>query len=124
MQDHTKLQVFVMADELVPEVYRRTESFPSTERFGLQSQIRRAAVSVATNIVEGCGRRTGRELLNFLTIAHGSAAETKYLIQLSRRLGFLDEEGSNDVAARYEKVLRALGLIRKIESPEIDTGKS
>src|SRR5438094_2304032 len=68
-----------------------TKSFPSEERFGLQSQIRRGAVSVAANLVEGCARRSQRDYLHFVGIAIGSASEVRYLVQLSARLGFIDQ---------------------------------
>jgi len=78
-----------VADHLVLTVYRATAQFPRDERFGLTSQLRRAAVSIATNIVEGCARRTTRDYLHFLNVAFASASETRYRIDLSHRLGFL-----------------------------------
>src|SRR5215471_20393326 len=88
-RDHRRLRVFELADDLVLEVYRITGNFPLEERYGLQAQLRRAALSTATNIVEGCARKTERDFANFINIAIGSAAENRYLIDVSGRLGFL-----------------------------------
>jgi four helix bundle protein len=87
-RDHRKLSGFHQADELIIKVYAETATFPAEERFGLRTQIRRAAVSVTTNIVEGCARRRTGEYLQFINVATGSAAETLYLLDSSGRLAF------------------------------------
>jgi four helix bundle protein len=82
-RDHRKLNVFAQADDLFFAVYAATATFPAEERYGLCTQIRLAAVSVAANIVEGCARRTTREYLQFVNVATGSAAEISYFLDLS-----------------------------------------
>ena len=115
-RNHEKLKVFGLADDLVPAVYRVTRGFPAEERFGLQAQLRRAAVSVPTNIVEGAARRTTREYLHFLVIALGSASEVRYLLGLARRLGVLNEFEPVDLEPRYGELARALdALVRSLE---------
>ena len=107
-RDHRKLNVFSQADALVLEVYVETAAFPSDERFGLRTQIRRSAVSVPANIVEGCARRTQREYLQFINIATGSAAETSYLLTLSNRLGFLTLEPYQRLQPKYAMLIKGL----------------
>ena len=94
VRDHRKLEVFRLADELAVAVYRETREMPRSERVGLTSQMRRAAVSVPTNIVEGCGRQTEAEFSRFLHIAFGSVREVGYLVDLSERLGFLSRDSA------------------------------
>ena len=97
-----------MADELVLRVYRATRSLPVEERFGLQAQIRRAAVSVAANIVEGSARRTTRDYVHFLVQSLGSAAETRYLLGVASRLDMLPAHEHIQLDGAYGDVLRAM----------------
>ena len=116
-RDHTKLKVFALADELVVEVYRLTSKVPVEERYGLQAQIRRAAVSVPTNIVEGSARTTTRDYVHFLVVALGSASEVRYLLKLASRLGFLPNSDATTLEHRYDELVRALAaLIRSLEA--------
>ena len=97
-----------MADDLVARVYHLTKSFPREERFGLQIQLRRAAVSVAANIVEGCASASTREYGSFLNIAFGSAAEARYLLQLAFRLHLIPDKDFYDADSAYHELLGAL----------------
>ena len=115
MRDYTKLRAFELADKLAIEIYRVTQSFPREEQFGLTSQMRRAAVSVASNIVEGCARHTEVEYIRFLDIAFGSVRELDYQISLATRLGFLISPNSEAVASIAQETSKVLGgLIRSL----------
>jgi four helix bundle protein len=117
-RDYRKLKVFELADALVLAVYRATQQFPVEERFGLQSQIRRAAVSIAANIVEGCARTTTKDYLHFMSISLGSANEVRYLLDLSVRLKFLDRDKAIDLDQRYTELIASPASLVRSLSPE------
>ncbi len=85
-----------MADELAFQIYLATKKYPKEEIYALTSQLRRAALSIPTNIVEGYSRRSDKELAHFLNISLGSLAETKYLLHFSSKLNYLEDEIHND----------------------------
>ena len=118
MRDHTKLRAFELADEVAILTYRGTRNFPKDEMYGLTSQMRRAAVSVPSNIVEGCARESQTEFLRFFEIAFASLRELHYQFGLSKRLGYFDENsfiGCDSKIGETEKVLGS--LIRSLRSP-------
>ena len=106
------LTVWQKAHELVLAVYKLTERFPKSEQYGIVSQIRRSASSVAANLAEGFGRRTTKELLRSLQISRGELEETRYFLLLSKDLGyFADEEmeGFNQRCDSVGQLINALG---------------
>jgi len=115
-RDHTKLRVFADAHQLTLDIYRNTKNFPRDEWFGMRVQLRRAAVSVPTNIVEGNARKTTPDYLNFLHIALGSACELKYLVSLSIELGLIRNGEARDLPRQSDAVVRQLQ--RLVESME------
>jgi four helix bundle protein len=106
---HKEMLVWQRAMLLAEQVYRVTKTFPSEERFGLVSQMRRAAVSIPSNLAEGAARRTSGEYINFLHIAHGSLAELETQAILARRLDFLPV--SDHVEPEIERVGRLLNAL-------------
>ena len=119
MQDYHQLKVWEKSHQLALNTYQQTGRFPGSERYGLMSQMRRASVSIPSNIAEGCGRDSRAELSRFLVIAMGSAAELEYQTLLSRDLGYLDPAAYGSLNARVAEVKRMLwGLLRKLRSAE------
>jgi len=105
MQPHERLIAWQRAHSFVLEIHKATVRWPKDERFGLTSQVRRAAFSVAVNIVEGCSRRGPREFRRFLDISYASLAETGYIPFLARDLGYLGQEERD----RLESLRGAVG---------------
>ena len=101
---YKKLIVWQKADELAHQIYSATRSLPKEETYGLTSQIRRAALSVPTNIVEGYGRQGKKELKHFVNIALGSLAETEYLLDFMLKLTYIDLEGHKRLQGLRQEV--------------------
>jgi len=108
MRPHESLDVWKKAIDFVVEVYRITDEFPKEEKFGLTSQIRRAAVSIAANIAEGAGRKSTKEFLNFLSISQGSASEVETELLISLRLHFLPEKDFQSLAVKLDEIGRMI----------------
>ena len=113
MQDIRKLKVWQKAHELALAIYKATSKFPRDELYGLTSQIRRASMSIPTNIAEGCGRSTDSEFARYLQIAMGSAFETEYELLLSRDLSFLSTEEYSQLDSAVQEIKRMIVALYK-----------
>ena len=111
MQDPNRLRVAQRATLLAIAVYRLTSRFPPEERFGLAAQLRRAAVSIGSNIAEGCGRRRNGELLHFLYIASGSAREVAFQLHLAREFDYGDITELDQVLEEVDHIQRMLNRL-------------
>ncbi|MGC9455263.1 MAG: four helix bundle protein [Phycisphaerae bacterium] len=117
MRDHTKLRAFELADQLVLAIYKATRDFPREELFALTSQMRRSAVSIASNIVEGCARSSQADYLRFLDMAYGSARELEYQVTVAHRLGYLQPAPYERLLPQCTETSKVLGgLIRSFRS--------
>jgi four helix bundle protein len=117
MRDHRKLHAFELADSLALAVYSATRTFPKDEQFGLTSQLRRAAVSIASNIVEGCARESPSDYIRFLDIAFASAREVKYQLSLASRLGYLEAETAAKIMQKADETAKVLAaLVRSLRA--------
>ena len=97
IKGYKKLKVWQKADELALAIYIESKKFPKEEIYGITSQLRRAALSVPTNIVEGSGRQNKKEFRQFVNIALGSLAETEYLLEFCFKLDYLGEESYSNL---------------------------
>jgi four helix bundle protein len=114
MKSHKDLTVYKTSIDLVVDVYRISRSFPDAEKFGLTSQIRRAAVSVPSNIAEGAARNSKKDFIRFLSIALGSLAETETQLEIAQRLEFIRENRELDEKIIYIRRM-ILNLIKSIK---------
>lgn len=114
--DYEKLIVWQKSMDLVVLTYRFTKEFPSEERFGLTSQMRRASISIPSNIAEGCRRSTKKDFVHFLLIALGSSSELDTQLKLAKRLGFIEVADYNEADGLLHEVLRMLNkLIERLD---------
>ena len=117
MRPHQKLEAWSKAVELVTDIYRSTERFPKEERYGLTSQIRRAAISIPANIAEGAGRRSKKEFVHFLSNSQGSDSELETELIIANRLGYLDETSFAQLVSQLERIGRLItGLSRHLNT--------
>ena len=117
VQSYRDLDAWQHACDLAEAIYEATRDLPSQERYGLTSQMHRAAVCVPSNIAEGAGRAQPRDFARFARIASGSLSELRTLIELARRFGYLGTERSRQLDERADAVARMLyGLVRSLEA--------
>jgi four helix bundle protein len=105
---YKELTVWQKSDELAIEVYKITKNFPKDEIYGLTSQLRRAAISVPTNIVEGYARKGDKELARFVNISIGSLTEVEYLLEFSRKLKYVTDEDYSRIEVLRSEVGKLL----------------
>ncbi len=111
LKSFKELEVWQRAHALVLRTYRVTDSFPDREKYGVVSQVRRSAASIPANIAEGFGRRTTKELLQFLVTANGSLEETRYFLILSRDLGYLKDQDFKEVEVDCSSVAQMIAAL-------------
>ena len=117
MQRFTDLVVWQRSHDLVLEIYRLSHRFPEHERYGVTSQLRRAAVSVPSNIAEGSKRQYPKDYARFLNIAEASLSETEYLLLLCQDLGYVTAESGTTLRQEVDEILRMLNSLReKVEA--------
>lgn len=115
IQSYRDLIVWQKSMELVKEIYKLSHNFPTEEKFGLTSQIRRATVSIPSNIAEGYGRNSTNDYIRFLNISCGSLYECQTLLELSHDLELIEETYYNNIYEKTREIERMLtSLIRKL----------
>lgn len=116
MKSHEDLEVWKIAVALATRVYHVTRTFPDEEKFGMISQMRRAAVSIPSNIAEGAARQGRKEFAQFLSVAAGSASELATQLVIAKNIGLGDQNDLETLSAELDRISRMLqGLIRRIK---------
>lgn len=119
-RDYTKIKAWQLTDKLALSIYEATKKFPKGEVWGLTSQMRRSAVSVPANIVEGSARKNRNEYLQFLYIVISSLTELNYYIRFAREVGYLDNTRYENLWEKSQESLRTLrGLISYLEKSNV-----
>jgi four helix bundle protein len=113
MRDFRNLEIWKRSHAAAIQIYEVTKSFPSTEKFGLTSQIRRAAVSIPSNIAEGCGHGSNKEFSRYLQIAAASTSELQYQLILAKDLGYLQQNQYREIANIVEEVKKMIYVFTK-----------
>ncbi len=106
--NYKELKVWQKATELVTDIYRNTKSFPDEEKYGLLQQIRRASVSIPSNIAEGSGRNTPKDFAHFLAIAKGSAFEVETHLIIANNLGYIGGESKDQLLEQVTEIQKML----------------
>lgn len=115
IRTHKDLLIWQRSIQLVTRMYKITENFLGSEKFGLMNQMRRAAISIPSNIAEGSGRKHPKELTHFLHIAMGSCAELETQTIIAKNLGYIDEEICNEVSRELQElILMTSALVAKL----------
>lgn len=113
MRDYKKYDIWKLSHQLTLDIYKLASTFPKSELYGISSQIKRAASSIATNIVEGCERDSETEFNRFLTIAQGSASETEYLLILGRDLDFINKDDSVELIKKTKIIKKKIYSLKE-----------
>lgn len=113
MKDFKELEVWQRGHEMAIEIFGLTQGFPSEEKFGLISQMRRSSQSIPTNIAEGCGRNSKKELIRFCSIAMGSASELEYQLILSKDINLINKENYDETNEKLLVLKRKLNAYMK-----------
>jgi four helix bundle protein len=110
-----KLNVWIDSKELIKSIYNITKLFPDEEKFGLTNQLRRASISVASNLAEGTSRQTNKDKAHFTTLSFSSLMEVLNQIIISKELNFLSEDNYQEIRAQIEKISNKLNALRKTQ---------
>ena len=120
MRPHENLEVWKKAIQFVIEIYEATRDFPNDEKFGLISQLRRAAVSIAANIAEGAGRKGSKEFVHFLSNSQGSASEVETELLIAKRLGYLQQSRYTELMSSLDEIGRMItGLSQHLRTKSL-----
>lgn len=115
IRSHKDLEVYKIAMDFVVRIYKITDDFPKKEQYGLTSQLRRAAISIPSNISEGAARKNTKEFIQFLYYSLGSAAEIETQVEISKRLNFLND--TEDIEKMLKSIINMIaGLIKSLKN--------